>query len=125
MTEPAPTRGLRPTPLATTVVDAIEADPRYRDLVATRSRWRWSLTLLMTATFVGYLGLIAFNKAFLARPIGNGVTTLGVPIGFGIILLAIAITASYVVRANRHFDPLVAAVRRDLLTPDERSSRFA
>ena len=37
--------------------------------------------MLMLFVYYGYIALIAFNKPFLAQPIGNGVTTLGVPLG--------------------------------------------
>jgi uncharacterized membrane protein (DUF485 family) len=35
--------------------------------------------MLMLVVYYGYIALIAFNKPFLAQPIGNGVTTLGIP----------------------------------------------
>ena len=49
----------------------------------------------------------------LARPIGGGVTSIGIPIGVGIILLAILLTGLYVRRANREYDPLVRALRTE------------
>ena len=91
----------------------IAADPRYRALVKRRSRFTWVLTGIMLAAFFGYILLIAFNKALLARPIGEGATSLGIPIGLGVILLAIVLTGIYVRRANRDFDPMVRAIRRD------------
>ena len=90
--------------------DAVLADPRYRKLVARRGRFTWALTLVMLAAYFGYILLIAFDKAVLARPIGGGVTSLGIPVGVGIILLAIVLTGLYVRRANRDYDPLVRAL---------------
>ena len=61
----------------------------------------------MIAVFFGYILLIAFNKEFLARPIAGGATTIGIPIGLGVILIGILVTGIYVRHANRNFDPIV------------------
>lgn len=91
--------------------DSILADPRYRRLVRRRGRFSWALTCLMLAAYFGYILLIAFDKAALARPIGGGVTSIGIPVGVGIILLAILLTGLYVRRANREYDPLIEALK--------------
>lgn len=88
----------------------IEAHPRYHELVRKRSRFAWALSAIMLAAYVGFLLLVAFDKPFLAQSIGGGVTSLGILIGIGLILLAIALTAIYVRRANREFDALLAEV---------------
>ena len=41
--------------------------------------------------------------------------TLGIPIGFGVIVLTIVITAIYVKRANSEFDDLTADVTKAVL----------
>jgi uncharacterized membrane protein (DUF485 family) len=89
----------------------VAADPRYRELVRRRGRFGWALTAIMLAAYFGYILLIAFDKPLLARPIGRGVTSLGIPLGLGVILLAILLTAIYVRRANREFDALTAAIK--------------
>lgn len=91
-------------------LDRIEAHPRYHELVRRRSRFAWTLAAVMLAAYVGFLLLVAFDKPFLAQPIGDGVTSLGIPIGIGLILLAIALTGLYVRRANREFDSLLAEI---------------
>ena len=92
----------------------IADDPRYQALVIRRSRFTWILTAIMLAAFFGYILLIAFNKALLARPIGGGTVSLGIPIGLGVILLAILLTGIYVRRANSDFDPMVREIRKDV-----------
>lgn len=92
----------------------IAEDPRYQALVTRRSRFTWMLTCIMLAAFFGYILLIAFNKQLLARPIGDSTTTLGIPLGLGVILLGIFLTGVYVRRANRDFDPMVKSIREDL-----------
>ena len=94
-------------------VARVAADPRYQALVARRSRFTWLLTGVMLGAFFGYILLIAFNKSFLAQPIGGGTTSIGIPIGLGVILLGIALTGVYVRRANRDFDPMVRSILED------------
>ena len=91
--------------------DEILADPRYQRLLRRRGRFTWTLSIVMLVAYFGYVALIAFDKAVLARPIGGGVTSIGIPIGVGLILLGILLTGIYVRRANKEFDPLVRALR--------------
>ena len=95
------------------VLRACGADPRYALLVRRRSRFGWLLTAIMLAVFFAYILLIAFDKALLARPIFGGTTSLGIPVGIGVIIIGIALTGIYVRRANREFDPLQRAIVED------------
>ena len=96
------------------VVEKIQRHPKYQELRARRNPLGVVLTILMLVVYFGYIGLIAFDKAFLARPIGAGVTTLGVPIGMGVILFTIAITVYYVRIANNKFDALTEEILKDV-----------
>lgn len=96
------------------VVDKIQSHPKYQQLRAKRSSFGWLLTILMLVVYYGYIALIAFNKPFLATPIGAGVTTLGIPIGMGVIVFTIVITAIYVRRANSEYDDLTADILKDV-----------
>jgi len=91
----------------------VAADPRYRELVRRRGLFTWTLTAVMLIAYLSFILLIAFDKALLARPIGAGVTSIGIVAGFAVIVLAIVLTAIYVRRAARDFDPLVEAVRAE------------
>lgn len=92
---------------------AIQSDERYRRLVASRSKFAWTLTIAMLAIYFGYILLIAFEPQWLARPIGNGVTSLGIPLGIGVIAAGIVLTATYVRRANSVYDRELDALRKD------------
>ena len=92
------------------MVARIEANPAYQELKRKRSSFGWILTILMLVVYYGFIGLIAFDKEFLARPIGSGVTTLGIPIAFGVIIFTIVITGLYVRRANGEYDRLTAEI---------------
>jgi uncharacterized membrane protein (DUF485 family) len=96
------------------VVNKIQSHPKYLELKSKRNSFGWLLTLLMMVVYYGYISLIAFNKPFLAQPIGAGVTSLGIPIGMGVIVFTIVITAIYVRRANSEFDDLTAAILKDV-----------
>ena len=95
------------------VVARIEANPKYQALKRKRGGFGWLLTVLMLLAYYGFIGLIAFDKEFLAKPIGAGVTTLGIPIAFGVIVFTIAITGLYVRRANGEYDRLTAGILED------------
>lgn len=75
----------------------------FKQLVATRWRISVVLTLALFLTYYGYIVLIAVDKRVMARRIGD-VTTLGIPLGIGVILISWALTAFYVVWANRVHD---------------------
>ncbi|GAA0676858.1 uncharacterized membrane protein (DUF485 family) [Sphingomonas insulae] len=92
----------------------IADDPRYRRLIRARGRFGWILSGIMFAAYFGFVLLIAFDKSFLARPIvAGGVTSLGILIGFALIVLAILLTWLYVARANRDYDAALAALVAD------------
>jgi uncharacterized membrane protein (DUF485 family) len=92
------------------VVERIRANPKYQLLKSKRSAFGWMLTIVMMVVYYGYISLIAFNKEFLGRPIGDGVTTIGVPIGMGVIIFTVLITGIYVRRANSEFDELTRQI---------------
>ncbi|MHB1201416.1 MAG: DUF485 domain-containing protein [Polaromonas sp.] len=97
------------------LVQRIVNNPHYQELKAKRSRFGWWLTLAMMVVYYGFILLVAFDKSFLAQRMGEGVMTIGIPIGFGVIVFTIVITAIYVRRANSEFDDLTAAVVKAVL----------
>ncbi|WP_137895304.1 DUF485 domain-containing protein [Ramlibacter sp. 2FC] len=97
------------------VVQRIVSNPKYQELKTRRSSLGWWLTLAMMVVYYGFILLVAFNKPFLSQKLGAGVMTIGIPIGFGVIVFTIVITAFYVRRANREFDDLTDAVVKGAL----------
>ena len=95
------------------VVARIRANPKYQELRRKRTSFGWWLTLLMMVVYYGYIALIAWNKPFLSQPLGAGVTTIGVPIGMGVIIFTIVITGIYVRRANGEYDRLNREILED------------
>ena len=92
------------------VIARISANPKYQELKRKRNRFGWFLAVCMLVVYYGYIALIAFNKEFLSQPIGSGVTTIGIPIGMGVIVFTIVITGIYVRRANTDFDALTREI---------------
>ncbi|MEZ7895921.1 MAG: DUF485 domain-containing protein [Thauera sp.] len=88
----------------------IAANPKYQKLVGTRSSFGWILTMIMMVVYYGYIAIIAFNKEMLAARLGEGVMTVGIPVGLGVIFFTILITGFYVRRANSEFDQLTREI---------------
>lgn len=91
----------------------IKADPLYEELVTKRRRFAGVLAAIMFAIYFGFVLLIAFDKTLLAQPIGDGVTTVGIPLGLVVIVAAFVLTGIYVRRANTEFDELTNRLSED------------
>jgi uncharacterized membrane protein (DUF485 family) len=87
--------------------------PEFRRLVFRRWRISLVLTACLFVLYYGYILLIATNKEFLSRRIGES-TTLGIPIGAAVIVGAWLLTAIYVAWANRYYDAEVTRLRARL-----------
>jgi len=80
-----------------------------------RRRWILSAILLVFLFFIyyGFILLIALDKAFISQKIG-AYTTLGIPLGVLVIILAVILTAIYVIIANKYYDPEVKKLKEKL-----------
>ena len=89
--------------------------PQFQELVRQRTRFAWTLSIAMLVIYFGFILLVAFAKPLLATKIGDGVTSLGIILGLGVILSAFALTGIYVQRANSRFDELTHRLTRELI----------
>lgn len=96
------------------LVGKIEAHPKYAQLKQRRNRLGLVLTVLMLAVYYGYIALIAFDKPFIAKPVGAGVMSVGVPVGMAVIIFTVVITGIYVRRANSEYDQLTQDILKDV-----------
>lgn len=94
-------------------LDRLALDIRYRDLVRRRSVLGWGLAGAMVAVYFCFLLLIAFAKNWLALPLAGGATSIGMPVGLGVIVVAIVQTGFYVRQANRVYDREMAALLQE------------
>ncbi len=97
------------------LIQRVVKNPQYQELKRKRSSFGWTLTWAMMIVYYGFILLVAFNKEFLATKLGAGVMTIGVPIGFGVIVFTVIITVIYVKRANSEYDDLTAAITKAVL----------
>ncbi len=93
----------------------IAAHPKYQELKSKRSSFGWMLTIAMLVVYYGFIVLVAFYKPLMATKMGDGVMTLGMPIGLFVIVFTIVITAIYVRRANSEFDQLTDQINKAVL----------
>ncbi len=104
----APASRCRPLPMTTSVPPSSPAT--LEALAAARSRIAVTLTAAMTAVYVAFILLIAFDKALLGRVLVPGLS-LGIALGVLVIVTAWALILVYVRWANTHYDHRVATIR--------------
>ncbi|HCS65618.1 MAG TPA: DUF485 domain-containing protein [Cellvibrio sp.] len=91
-------------------IETIRQLPEYAALTRARKKIMWPLSL---ATIIAYFALIltiAFDPESLGNPIGDGVTSIGMVLGLGVIIFCMVITGIYVYYANRVLEPLTRAI---------------
>ena len=83
----------------------IRSSAAFAALTRSRTRFGWTLAILMLAIYFGFILLVAYAPHLLGRPIVGSIT-LGFPLGLGVIIASIVLTGVYVARANGEFDRL-------------------
>jgi uncharacterized membrane protein (DUF485 family) len=84
-----------------------------RRLDAARRRVATILTVMMMVLYFGFILLIAYAKDFLTTLILPGLS-MGILLGALVILAAWVLILIYVRWANRHYDTVVAGLRKGL-----------
>lgn len=92
-----------------TALARLRANPDFIELERARGTLGWTLTAIMLVVYFGFVLLVAFAPNIVAIPVA-GITTLGFPLGLGVILIAILLTGLYVLRANAVFDALTQRI---------------
>ena len=93
--------------MASDVVERIQSYPKFLKMVSIRNNYSIIMSIMMMVVYFGYILLIAFNKQFLATKVSEGaVMSVGIPMGLGVLVFTIIITAIYVRRANTEFDAM-------------------
>ncbi|MDG1286969.1 MAG: DUF485 domain-containing protein [Rickettsiales bacterium] len=88
--------------------------PEYQALLAKRRRLVWPLLFLTVIVYFAFILTIAFAPESLSASVGQGVISLGIYAGFGMILLTFMITGYYVYLANQRLEPLVEEIQKKL-----------
>lgn len=98
------------------IVDKLRNNPKYHELVSKRARFGWAMAILMLAVYYAFIMTIAFAPQVLGQPLSDGtVITVGIPVGFGVIVFAFLLTGIFVYRANTEFDRLNEELKREVL----------
>ena len=93
------------------VLDRVTANPKFLEFVAMRNRYSIIMTIISAAAYYGFILLVAFQGPWLGTTLGAGMTTsIGVPLGVGVIVFTIILTWIYVRRANGEFDSTNEAI---------------
>jgi len=101
--------------METDLATRIASHPKYQELKSKRTSLGWWLTLAGMVAYYGFILLVAFNKPLLSQKIGNGVTTVGMPLGVAVIVFTIIITWVYIRRANSEFDSLTEQIVKGVM----------
>ncbi len=97
------------------LVEQIKNDPNYQELVAKRSSFSIILTVAMLVVYFAFILTIAFDPKLLGTPLSSdSVTTIGIPIGMGVIVFAFVLTGIYTKRANGEFDDLANKIKNSV-----------
>lgn len=94
--------------------ERILRDPAFQTLVRERTSFAWTMSVVMLAVYLVFIGLSAFGKGFMASTIGDSSISWGIVLGLFTIVFAFALTGVYVSRANGRFDALTAQIDRDV-----------
>ncbi|BAU74760.1 DUF485 domain-containing protein [Metapseudomonas furukawaii] len=94
-------------------LDRIRQNPDFIQLVRRKQRLTWSLTAAMLVIYYGFVLLVAFAPGVLGQSLNGGVTSVGMLVGVGVILLSFALTGIYVKQTNSVIDPLNAKVKEE------------
>ena len=96
-------------------VDRIVANPKFQQLVRTRSRISWGMFFTVTLFYYLLMGTVAFNPQALNTLISpDSVVTIGWPLGAAVIVVSWLLTGLYIRKANNDLEDLNDAVLKDL-----------
>lgn len=95
-------------------IEQLQRHPDFTELVNRKQRLTWSLTLVMLGIYYGFVVLMAFYPQVLGRSLSGGVTSLGIVLAIGVIILSFVLTALYVRQSNQVLDPLTEKLLREV-----------
>lgn len=105
--------------MSSAMYERMRGNPKFRQLVATRGRFAWTLALVVLTMFYGFVMMVAFLPASLGKPVAEGsMLTVGVALELFMFVFFWVLTAVYVRRANTEFDALAKEVVSDAWKED-------
>jgi uncharacterized membrane protein (DUF485 family) len=97
------------------LIEKIKSNPDYQTLVKKRTSFAIVLTIIMLVVYFAFILTIAFDPSVLGTPLSSdSVTTVGIPVGIVVIVIAFILTGVYTKRANGEFDDLANKVKNSI-----------
>jgi uncharacterized membrane protein (DUF485 family) len=101
-------------PVDRKLITRIQNNPKYKELVTKRSRFAWTLSIIMLVIYYAFIMVVAFMPKSLGAKISpDSVISIGIPIGVFIIVTAFLLTGIFVHRANGEFDELTRQIKEE------------
>ncbi len=93
--------------------EAIQRNPKYQELVRTRTSFGWKLTIIQLLIYFAFILVIAYSPQTLGVRLGGSVMTVGLVIGVAVIFSAFIMVGIYIRKANATYDTLIAAIVKE------------
>jgi len=86
----------------------------YQQLLIARKKIIFFLLSITIIAYFAFISVIAFYPSFFGQLIGNSFFSMGIVLGFILILLIFAVTLIYVYQANKKLEPLIKKIQLQL-----------
>lgn len=97
------------------VVEAVLNHPKYHELVRRRTRLSMTFFWIALVLYTSFILTLAYVPKLFATPLASGmVLNWGLLCGFLIIIVAVLMIMLYVRLSNKHFDPMLEEILRDV-----------
>lgn len=97
------------------VVEAVLKHPKYHELVQRRTRLSMTFFWIALVLYTSFILTLAYVPKLFATPLAAGMAlNWGLLCGFLIIIVAVLMIMFYVHLSNKHFDPILAEIVRDV-----------
>ncbi len=90
----------------------IKDDELYKQITSLRSVIIWPLSMIILGVYALFILSLGFFPSLLAKPIGEGVTSIGILFGFSLIILTFILTGIYSYFANSKIEPMLNELRK-------------
>jgi uncharacterized membrane protein (DUF485 family) len=91
--------------------EEVEKSYEYQEMLKRRRALIAPLSFLTLGIYYAFILALAFFPEALSVRIGEGVTTIGIWLGLGVIFATFAITAIYVHQANKKVEGLLTGIQ--------------
>lgn len=107
--------------MSSKIYERMRTDPKFQELVTTRGRFAWTLSIIVLTLFYGFVLAVAFFPKVLGQPVSEGsMLTVGVAVELFLFVLFWLMAAYYVKRANGEFDSLTQQVVAQALKEEKK-----